>query len=109
MDKTRTIKSPKYKFEIDKALSDEAVSSVKRGWKPCGSYIQLVIDPRGYLVDEPRLLDGTKVEIHPGSSVYPPNGSLKDYRVRLFKREDDPDVVDVDPVGCRLIGGVWRC
>jgi hypothetical protein len=108
MDETKKIRALAYEFELD-AMLDEGLQTVSQGWKPAGFYVQLIIDPRGYLVDEPKFLDGKKVPVHPGSSVRPPNDSLKDYRVRLFKREDDPDVVDVDPVGCRLIGGVWRC
>jgi hypothetical protein len=108
MEKPKMIESPAYKFEIPAGVPNDVVI---KGWKRCGFYIQLHIDHRGYLLDEPKYLNDndTLVPIDPACVVCPENGSLKDYRVLLFTREDEPDIEDADPVGCRLIGGVWRC
>jgi hypothetical protein len=95
-------------FEIDEDLISK--------FQLAGFKIKLILDDKGYLVDEPRFVhDDSIVPIDPSCPDPPPTVdgkmSLKGYRVRLRKPGVDVDATQsgTDPMGCRLIAGVWYC
>ena len=82
-------------------------SDTIEGWAPSGWRIKLIIDEKGYLVEEPKYLNGAVVPRAEGSQDYTGNKSLIDYRVRLRPKNVDPEDNSSDPPGCRLLAGRW--